>query len=283
MKLAINAILIIFLSPVLVFSQSNYGNITTQFSKEDQSLIKNALEGSIYILRQEYVLKSTNASNTKEYGKGSNAYFGKIYGFGVLSNKRLWTDSKIKTPWLYDKNFTESEKSDTLKPVISKLSIKNPGGKVFIMKSFTYKDSVKSKDTSKHKITFNKNIFFYELKDTIKTVRTEKSCRDTLGWLVIATSKEDLSKNDSVPFNIGVYRVNLHFNDSTNEALISKMPVTDNIIGGAFFTTSVTPGRIDLMFAGIVTKKLLNWYVEALPENMSAINKGDIGTAPKGN
>ncbi|MFH0865872.1 MAG: hypothetical protein V1904_06735 [Bacteroidota bacterium] len=252
--------------------------VTSQLLKDDQMLIKEALAGSIFIIRQDYILKSTNTANSKEYGKGSNPYFGRMYGFGVLCIKKMWTDIKFKTPWIYDKNYIESEKSDTMKPVLSSLAVKAPSDSVFMQKKYTIKtDTIVSKDTSKQHILLGaKTIFAYDIiiDSAQKTVRTDKINRkDSTGWLVIAYTNSDFYKNDSLTVNTGVYKTTLHFNDSTGEAAINKMPVTDNIIGGAFFKTIIYPGKIEVVFSGILVKKVLHWYVVQPPKSIANSQK----------
>jgi hypothetical protein len=287
----IKKILFIYVfSAGLLFSFSSHAQVknesnTTLLAKEDQSLIKAALAGSIFVIRQDYILKSTNTGNKKEYGKGSNPYFGRIYGFGVLTTKKLWTDIKFKTPWTYDKNYIEFDKSDTMKPELSILSIKAPDDMVFSEKKYSIKDSSNIKDTTKQKFIFGtKTIFAYDINmdTTQKTIRSERNLKDSTGLLVIAYTSSDFYKNDSLPVNIGIYKTTLHFNDTTNEAIISKMPVTENIIGGAFFKTVVSPGNIDIVFSGIIIKKVLNWYVVRSPRMNKNLPK-KIGNPPKEN
>lgn len=278
-------------SACLIFSFSSHAqvkdeSITSQMLKDDQPLIKAALAGSIFIIRQDYILRSTNTENKKEYGKGSNPYFGRIYGFGVLCIKKMWTDIKFKTPWTYDKNYIEYDKSDTMKPELSILAIKAPSDSAFAEKKYTIKkDSVISKDTAKQSILLGtKTIFAYDIviDSAQKTVRSDKiNKKDSTGWLVIAYTNSDFYKNDSLPVNIGVYKTTLHFSDSTGEAAIGKMPVTDNIIGGAYFNTNISPGRIEVVFSGIIVKKVLNWYVVRPPKPIANFQK-NTGNSPKG-
>lgn len=222
----------------------------------DDQLIKTALDSTLFIIRQDYVLQSTNPENPKEFGKGGNPYFGRIYSVAISAGNRLWADGRLKTPWLYDENYKGYENADSLKPVLTNTYIRRVSEKNFRKASVILDDSLKS------------DIFYYLLKQDLRGVTYLQGSKDSAGWAVIVYTREDISLNDSCDLYIFSFRPRPQFRN--NNVATIKMIQKENILGGGYFTAGISVGSIRFSLAGMLFRKAQAWMVSVLPQDMKS-------------
>ena len=230
----------------------------------DDQLIRVALDSAFVVVRQDYVLKSTNPKNPKEFGRGGNAYFGRVYGVAVISGNKLWADGRLKTPWLYDEHYKDYESADSLRPVLTNLYIRRISEKNFRKVSLELADTNKS------------DFFYYNAKKMdFRGIPEITTAKDSNGWVVIAYSKEDMTINDSCDVFLFSFRPKPQFKNNSFAAV--KMVQKENILGGGYFSANITVGIIRFNLTGMLYRKNSGWLVSVLP----AVEKNDLNEIKK--
>lgn len=215
--------------------------------QNNHNLISKAIDGAVYLVRQEYVLETPDG---KPMTRGILNYFGKSYSIGVLVKRDLWIPSSLRKPWNNDSNFKEYEKQ--YKPVCSQTRIK--------------------------KIDAEEEYRVFELKDSdLKTQNLLISFRPGIEGLNVSDSLPERVKlllyyveNDQSPDNgknIKSTIMNLHALkwDESGKAEINDIKFKDRmILGGAVFTEKVRLGRIDVELIALYTEDEGNWVLQTV-------------------
>lgn len=248
-----------FLKPIITILIISLFSSTSLFAQldiskgllisDDQRFIRQALDSSLVIVRQDYVLKSTTGLDSTEWGRSGNPWFGRGYSLGIIAGDYIWANIRSKTPWANDPNLKKYEKADTLKP-----SLSNAGFRHFY--SQNYSDAVNTNTDSL--------LAVYKPLQQVLGLKFGNNHGEQQGWIVLAYSSKPLNINDTSKIELSIFKTTAIFNDSTREALLNKVPEKDNIIGGIFVTTRITTGNIQVLISGILLKKPLNWYIQAI-------------------
>lgn len=266
-KHIIQIILISLLAPLVAKSQlPNSAN--DFFTSTEQKFVRAAVDSSLLIIRQDYDLKDKKGN---EFGRAGKNYFGRNYYLGVKSYNKVWLTSNIESPWTNDKYYSPYQKNDSIKPQLIECFSRN----TFSAKYSEAKIKTFSKvDSSVSTISFE---------DTLNNISCLFNTNDSEGWLVIISTKEDLSINENADLIYTIYKASPQFSNDTLKGLIKKMPVSTNILGGIYFTNKITTGNISFFAAGILARNQNNWCIAPLPtsetslkqEELTPINKKD--------
>jgi hypothetical protein len=245
------------------------------FLTDNQLLIKKSLDSALFIIRQDYVLRNTSRVNPIDYGSEKNEYFGRIYRFAILSDNKLWCDSKISAPWIFDKNYQLLGKVDSIRPVLSKIAIRPLLKKHFQEFIADRKILSLSNDTIPEQL----RITAITAKDLAKGVSVSHDTRDSSGWIVIAYTNREISVNDSTEIKLLIYRPNPGFKPNKHEVEIKAPPLNENILGGFYFTVKYSVGMIQLAFSGVLHQEKETWILSAIP-NENLQNKSSPRLTP---
>ena len=243
-----------------VLAQPSIDKIPGLISFDDQ-LIKAALDSVFFIVRQDYVLRYTRGNIAKDFGRGGNEYFGRVYGLVVLSENKFWADGRLKTPWLLDENYRDFQSVDTLIPVLTNTSFRRISEKSFKKYNVIIKDSSKS------------DYFYYETMKDLRSVSNNPNTKDSMGWLVIAYTKDDIQHNDSCDVYLFPFRPRPQYKNNSYAPI--KMPQKEYILGGGYFTVNISVGQIRFSYAGVLYKKAQNWLISliAAPVKKEELNE----------
>jgi hypothetical protein len=261
-KIILTTLLILVCSSSFLFAQLD---ISKGLISDDQRFVRQAIDSALVIVRQDYVLKSTTGLDSTEWGRSGNPWFGRGYSLGVIAGDFVWVNSRINTPWAGDPNLKKYEKADTLKPLLSNAGIRHLYCPKYIEAERNHVDSLLSS---------------YKFRHSAKGLNFGNTHGDQQGWIVLAYSQKPLADNDTSKIELSIYKASVIFNDSIGEALLNKIPDKENIIGGIFITTQITTGNVQLLISGILTRKLLNWYIYALVPTQKTALDDDIQLTP---
>ena len=245
-KVILTTLTIVFSCTFSLFAQLD---ISKGLISDDQRFVRQAIDSALVIVRQDYVLKSTTGLDSTEWGRSGNPWFGRGYTLGIIAGDFVWANIRTNTPWAGDPNLKKYEKADTLKPKLSNAVIRH-------MYCTKYIDAERNDGDS-----LLASFKFLQSSMGLKFGNTQG---DQQGWIVLAYSQKPLAENDTSKIELSIFKTNVIFNDSTGEALLNKVPEKENIIGGIFVTTQITTGNIQFLISGILNKKLLNWYIQAI-------------------
>lgn len=246
-------------SIILLFAcgYSGVGQVFDRFMTTEQEFIKRGTDSILFIICQEYVLED---SSGLRYGRGGKEYFGRAYSLGVSSENRLFCESRLETPWVFDNNFTPYNGLDSIRPILSKTSIRR-----------LYEDEFKPLNTELEfdsdydSLLKKRQILSYHLKDSLKGIKYLPESRDTSGWLVAIYTDEPLDQKDDGILKYAIYRANPTFAEGATEGRVNKPDVPANLLGGAYFDTDITIGNIGLCFSGLLIERPINWYITSMP------------------
>lgn len=233
-------------------------------------MIQKAVEGSLYIVKTEYVLQTINSEPGQRYGRGNRSYFGQSTGLGVHVDTVLMVSPHVTTPWINDPYFEPFANSDTIRPILSTISFKPLNESNFsslsTRKLLIMEDSLSRPET-------NGIIRFSE-----GGLALSKAPSDSTGW-VILIYHEDRSELDSLKnTRVNVYRPQPKFFSSPGIAKIRPPITTENLLGGIYVIPVYSTGQIQLQAWGMVYQKDSGWYIIAFPEiphSVSELNSSE--------
>lgn len=239
----------------LLFSFQAKTQTNLKFMTGNQEMILNAIDSALVIVKQEYVLQSVN-DKSQRFGSNGKPYFGKSYTLGVISGNKIWFSKTVLTPWINDSNFTKYQKSDTLKPVLSKSYFR------FVYQSkYTEIEQDSNLYISANDSLIAENLYAnIELKNSLPGLKMD-SAISREGWIVVAYSEKNIQENDTCSINFLIYRQKPDFQINTSEGKVRTPEPNGKIIGGAFIESRIKVGCIDFYLSGILHKNILNWTV----------------------
>jgi hypothetical protein len=251
MKLKLTIIITILLSIDNAICQSQPSSkddlINSIFSNKSYEFLLPVFDSSLYIIRQDYTLID-GAGN--EYGRNKDAFFGKKYGLGVVTDSGIYTTTDILVPWEDDKNFNKFKNNDSLKPHLSKIFYKRLNDKTF-----------SPMETGQSKKIVDSSLIIFRAPDSLPYIADAINLKDTTGWIVLAKSREDPGMTDSFLLNLSIIRP-VFSEDSTGKMYIRNLAAKDNFIGGIFYTSHISLGKILFSASGILKKDGNGWYIK---------------------
>ncbi len=256
-----------------------YSQITKNLFTSEQEFISKATDSVLYIIRQDYVLRDTTQNNPNEYGRGGKEYFGRIYTLAIASENKLWCDAKIRTPWLLDANYNPYKRIDSIKPYLSKTAIRPINQRKFMPSDIQLFEIQSEYDSLLSKI----NLCYFIFKTPIKEIKNIKETKDSTGWVILAYTSEDITRNDSCNINIAIYKAQPQFKSAEVDAVIKSPAITQNILGGIYINPIFSVGKIELLFSGILNKRTLYWYVSSLPKQGIKVQNSENHLTPINN
>lgn len=248
------------LSPLGAFAQLNMFG--------DQELIRKALDSSLYIIRQEYILVSNSGI---EYSQVNKDYYGMGYAAGFLDeNGAIYTDQRILSPWKSDPAYRRYENVDSLTPKISVTYIRPLYGKNFT--EFRY-DSIQQ---------LSNNLCAYHSNKPSEGLSLYTAARPAEAWAVLAyCDKPAAEVRDSTPVKVAIFKSGLQY-DSLGYALLTKAPKMTYILGGGLVNTHFSAkGIIQFKLAGGFTFFLTKPAVAVFAAGKTAEAMPDVELAPK--
>jgi hypothetical protein len=240
------------MTPATSYAQSNPGT-DASFVSGDQKLVRMAIDSSLCVLRQDYTL--TNQKGM-QYGRNGKEYFGRTYTIGVMADNKVFTNAQLLKPWEGDANYEKFKAADSIKPRLS-ATFARP-----LVKS-TYVTVIP--DTTAQ--GSDSAIAMLSSPDTTTNIGRVRNSPDRGGWLVVVASREGFPTNDTLPLNYTIYKAQPQFTETNNKGYIRNMPVKENLIGGVYFISRISLGRITFIAAGILGKDKTGWYVQAFPSS----------------
>lgn len=232
------------------------------FITDNQLLIGKSLDSALFIIRQDYVLRDTSSKNPTDYGYLNKEYYGRIYTFAVMADNKLWCDSKVRTPWLYDTNYQQLGPVDSIRPVLSKIAFRPLFKEQFQELIPDRKIPPPSNDSMLHQLC----ITTITAKDLAEGVSVSRETPDSTGWIVIAYTNQDILENDTTEIKLLIYRPKPGFKPNKQEVEIKAPPVSKNILGGFYFTVRYSVGIIELIFSGVLHQENNSWIISSIPK-----------------
>lgn len=212
--------------------------------QNNQNLLSKALDGAVYLVRQEYVLETPSG---KQQGRGIMNYFGKSYRIGLLVERDLWMPSSIRTPWKEDPNYQENKSE--YEAVCSLTKVKKINGK----------DDYRSFDIK----NLNLEQALTSFKPGIAGLQTNDSL-PPYGKLQIYYVDSDQSPDEAEIKSTTVQLKQIIWNPE-GIAEIEKVTFKDRtILGGALFIESVSLGKIDIELVAIYADQKGDWILQAV-------------------
>lgn len=211
----------------------------------NRSLIEQAVEGAVYLVRQEYQLKSPSGESI---GRGASEYFGKTYRIGVLVDRQLWMPTNIRKPWTHDPNFAEYRQ--THEPFCSVLKIKA------INQDVDYRSfKIFEIDTSQSITFFSPGFIGIPIAGDLPEQ----------GNMLIYYVEGENSPDES-PVKSSFIRLNQLVWDESGTAEIQDIQFKDRLIlGGAFFSEEVHLGKIEVKLVALYIETGDHWVLQAPP------------------
>lgn len=260
-------IILALLAMSLSLSAQTASPADASFLSGDQKLVRMAVDSSMYILRQEYTL--TNHSG-KEYGRNGRNYFGKAYTIGVLANNRIWTDIRLCRPWNMDGNYDKFRGIDSIKPRLSGTFARQVVGSAYT--AVNEDSSLGGRD---HRDT-DSGIAVYRSPDTLQNIGLVSNYRDRGGWLAVVSGREAIGGNDTSSVSYTIYKAQPQFTPTGIKGYLKNMPVKENVIGGVYYISTVSLGKITFAAAGILGKDKDGWYIQLFPSGGEAKRADDL-------
>lgn len=245
----IRAIFFLLLSSLAVQAQTEL-DLESLFSN-DKKLFRMAIDSSLCIVRQDYVMKSTSGN---EYGRAGKGYFGRRYMLGVVADNKVWTLANMATPWVKDRVFEQYKKNDTIQPHLANVALRS-------LVSTDYQNE----ENSQIEKYDSSGVISYRAENQT-SVSSLPNTKDGGGWLVVVSAREELATNEKSPLNVAVYTPNPTFQSIEGETLIKRLPFKDNVIGGVYFVATARAGVVRYHAAGILKNKNNEWCIVRLPQ-----------------
>jgi hypothetical protein len=244
--------LILLLAPVATSAQTSPGT-DASFVSGDQKLVRMAIDSSLCVLRQDYTL--TNQKGM-QYGRNGKEYFGRTYNIGVMADNKVYTSIQLLKPWEGDANYDKFKAADSIKPHLSATYARPLTKPAYV--TVTPDTTGQGTDSTIATLTSP---------DTTSNIGRVLNSQDRGGWLVVMASPAGFPTKDTLPLNYTIYKAQPQFTETTGKGYIKNMPVKENLIGGVYFISRISLGRITFIAAGILGKDKTGWYVQAFPTN----------------
>ena len=217
------------------------GNFNNLFSAE-QRLVRAAVDSTLVVVRFDYALKKGNAV----FGRLGKPYFGRSYTLAVVANGQLWFDAAARQPWLTDSVFEPYRSMDSIRPHICQIGTRRATDSATAFRNVAHPvvDSLG--------VSINPKIGYLPVHDSTYSVDWDKNNYDATGWLVLVSAADDSAK----VLNYTIFKPKIAFSDENTEGVLtSPLPtVRGRILGGIYFTTHISTGKIAFHAAGILTK-----------------------------
>jgi len=214
--------------------------------KNNQDLVIQATEGAVYLVCQEYQLKSPTDDLI---GRGLFSNFGEIYRVGILVNRDLWIPASVTAPWQKDPNFEEYEASH--EPINSITKIKQ----------------IKTENDYRPFNTENTLFKTQGLLTSFKPGKIGITLSDSLptnGKLILYYIEADSNPNETEVKSSTITLQQLEWDDN-GVAEVETVRFKDRtILGGAMFTEIVQLGVIEVKLVAIYTDQGDSWTLQAL-------------------
>ncbi len=285
----------LFIFTIVVFSAPLKAQKCTLSSKpSSDSIMLAAISDVIFIVKQEYGLKSTNPKNNTIYSPLKSNLTDVVYGVGSTSMNKLYVESYIIKPWLTDKNYLKLKK-DTLIPALGKTYFRKFNSKSYepIMCS-VIADSLIVPDTSRYA---NKNLSYFQLEMSSdknspigNSIYRNNNANDSTGIIVIfyVPKNTEFPKNPESDFKVEIRNAIVHFDSKTQLAIIDNIQVNGTVIGGGFFSVNALNGGISFDLKGLLCFSNSKWAISNLPpqyilKKKKNASSTDPGSDPKRN
>lgn len=256
-------IIVILIINICFTAVTAVSQINTRFFTNEQKYINQATQDVLYIVRQDYILKDTTSLNPNEYGIAGHNYFGRVYRLAILSENKLWCDNSVLTPWFRDVNYVEYKDDRAIQPVLSKVYVRK-----ITERNYTQLNQSDLQTTSFDSLLNKISIHYYSFPDSIKGIANKKEVKTDKSWVILASTQESISENDSCDIKLTIYQMPTNFTENKLDVVVKEPTVTENLLGGIYLTEEVSIGEIDFFFAGILNKRALNWYVSSIPKTV---------------
>lgn len=250
MRKVVERILVVFI--LCLFTNATHAQIDSASIRipqlmalqHNQNLVSKAIDGAVYLVRQEYLLESPSG---ERLGRGILNYFGKSYRIGILVDRDLWMPGSTRMPWEEDPNFIENE--EEYKPVCTFTKVKKINAdtdyRVFELKETDLKGALTS------------------FKPGIAGLQTSDSLPQH-GKLLVYYVEADESPDDSMIKSTTINMNQIKWN-AEGIAEVNDLQFKDRwILGGALFTEKVSLGKIDIELVAIYADKGDNWILQAV-------------------
>jgi hypothetical protein len=237
--------------------------------------IRPLVEGSMYLIRQDYALQSTKDSSL--YGRNNKRYYGRVYHIAVLSKDTLWFDSRLSAPWESDIAFLGKYKADSAnyKPVLTDTYTRCLGD--------VRTEFIEALDFKPLSDDSRKDISWVEWKTSnVKTIGNLRESRLPSGCVVWV--KKGNCDGDTCNVTLSFQNVSVQFDDKSREAQVKSMGAGSlTPVGGVFFTKESDVGSLTVKFSGLVMQKGLSYKLLPLPEiaRLTSINTPKSEKKPK--
>ena len=222
----------------------------------DQRFVRLAVDSSICLVRQEYTLIDGKGN---EYGRNSDAFFGRKFALGVISDSGIWVGAEIGAPWAGDRNFEKYRKGDSLMPHLARTFVRRPaqGG-------FTELTTHPVAGAGGGAAGGTGDLFRMTRPEGLPPIACSYDSKDAGGWLVLLSSKDGMEIGDTTKFGYNTFQPKLSFTDSTGKGYVKNMPQEKDLVGGIYYTCSIALGRISFAAAGILQKDGKGWYIQPI-------------------
>ena len=229
------------------------------FLSGDQKMVRMAVDSSLCILRQEYILVNQAG---KEYGRDGKKYFGKRYSVGVIADNKIWTGQELLQPWNKDESYRLLNYTDSIKPRLSKVYLRKPA----CTENFT-------ELTGKQATPGNNNtLTVYEYPGNENSVDLINDSKDTDGWLVLIGWETGITTGDEAPVNYTIYKAEPQFGNAGGKGYIRNMPVNEQqLVGGIYYTCTISLGKIIFSAAGVLQKDKQGWFIQRFSDRQEKV------------
>ncbi|MBU0489921.1 MAG: hypothetical protein KKD31_18430 [Bacteroidetes bacterium] len=232
----------------------------------EQELIVKALDSSLVVVCQEYVIKSKDPKDTTLYGAKGQRYFGRSFALGIVSDSSIWVNQEIFTPWENDTSF-DSFQQDFV-PVLSNLSARHVYSTKFIPIQNRACQSNAQADSLLRNARLTR-ICSCEAGNT--PIKRIENTNDSTGWVVMIHSLNDMNICDTCKFQVSVFQASPKFSDG---GTIYNTPQMKHVLGGGYFVPVYSTGKVEFRFAGII-RKLITYYVKPIPAISQCFSEKD--------
>ncbi|MEO5890900.1 MAG: hypothetical protein ABIQ31_11640 [Ferruginibacter sp.] len=212
----------------------------------DLKFIMQAVDSSVFLIRQDYTLIDKDGN---EYGRNSDAFFGKKYALGVLTDSGLYTTGDILSPWENDRNFDKFKNSDSLKPHLSKIYFKQANDRTF-----------EKSDSGQFSTTADTSVIVSPIPGSRPAIASSAGL-DTAGWLVLANNNQADIMDDSAVLSLTILKPVI-VTEPSGKMYIRNLSAKDDLLGGIFYTSQISLGKILFAAAGILKKDNMGWFIQ---------------------
>lgn len=209
----------------------------------NKSLVEQAVEGAVYLVRQEYQWKPAAG---KKATRNASDYFGKAYHIGILAGRQLWIPTSLRKPWGDDPHVAAYRQ--THEPLCTALKIK-PVNQPEDYRAF----AALTLDTTRSITHFSPGENGLAIADTLPGE----------GSLLIYylegndNPEEAAIKSSFIPLDALVW-------DASGTAQIQDIQFSNrHMLGGALFSQEVQVGIIEIKLVALYIEIDKHWVLQA--------------------